>query len=359
MNRNFKISCLAPLILLIVFLLSVKTAYSQETPCVSKLKKAQELFDNGLIEEIPSMLDSCLKIGFNKEQTIQAYRLLIQVYLFDYNQEKAENAMLALLSKYPEYELQTNDPVEFTNLYRQFQTIPLYSFSVNTGLNFTNVSVLEHYSTNNLHNLNSEYKPGGIKTGIRLSFEKYINTHSWITLGLGYTYAGYEVEEQMNFDQELLSFTEKMQQIVVPHYYNYSFGKFKKFTPYAIVGGQFNYLLKSKGEIARRSLVETNISDLSGVEKDITDSRIRASYSVLAGVGIRYKVNTGYIRANFIYTKGLTNYIKDDTRYSDKENLFYYNFIDDKIKLNNFAFTIGYSYIFYKTVKNTVVPNNN
>lgn len=341
------------LILAGVFSLLFRTdAFSQDDKCLYKLKKAQELFESGLIEEIPTMLDSCLRHGFNKEQTIQAYRLLIQVYLFDYNQEKAQNTMLALLSEFPEYELNAADPVEFINLYKQFITKPRYSFSVNSTLNISDVTVLEQFSTGNLNKLDSKFYPGGIKAGARVSFEKYISNKTWVTVGIGYTFAGYGVEEKMNFDRELLSFEEKMQFLQAPVQFNLSFGKSKKFTPYIFGGGTFNYLLKSEGEINRRSLENTSATtDLSGLAKDITETRTREGYSLLAGVGFRYKIASGYLRMNLSYSMGMTDYVKASSRFGDTENLFYYNFVDDKIRLNFYNLSIGYSYIFYKTQK--------
>jgi outer membrane protein W len=305
------------------------------------------------------MLDSCLKDGFNKEQTIQAYRLLIQVYLFDYNQDKAEKAMLSLLSEFPEYEIQSNDPVEFVNLYKQFQTRPRFSISINSGVNISDVSVTEQYSTGNLNNLKPTYKSDGLKAGVRLSFEKYIASKIWITLGVGYTFAGYEAEEKMNFNREVLAFSEKMQFLQFPLYLNYSFGNSKKFTPYIFAGGKFSYLLKAEGEINRRSLDLSSVStDLSGIAQDVTNARMRDNYSVLGGVGFRYKISSGYLRVNLFYTRGMSDYIKKGARFSNNENLFYYNFIDDKIRLNFYNLSVGYSYIFYRTQKRINESNN-
>jgi hypothetical protein len=359
-NSFFRKAAIAMFCMVTFLFLSPATTFSQENNCLSKLKKAQELFDSGLIEEIPFMLDSCLRDGFNRDQTIQAFRLLIQVYLFDYNQEKAEKTMLSFLSQFPEYEIQSNDPVEFVNLYNKFQTIPRYSFSIHAGLNMSEISVIEQFSTGNLNNIKSEYKSGGVRPGIRFTFEKYLNSRFWVTTGIGYSYAGYEVSEQMNFGRELLSFNEKMQFVHVPHYLNYAFGNFGRVTPYIFAGGQFSYLLKSNGEINKRSLeVTPTTTDLKGIEKDLTRLRIRESYSILGGAGLRIKVNTGYIRANLFYTRGLTYHVSESTRFSDTENLFFFNFIDDKIKLNFFYFNVGYSYIFYKTSKKPAVENTN
>jgi hypothetical protein len=357
-NKSLKSIVLTIIFVSALFIFFGTSAYSQENYCLSKLKSAQELFDSGIIEEIPQMLDSCLKGGFNKEQTIQAYRLLIQVYLFDYNQEKAEKTMLALLTQFPEYDLQTNDPVEFVNLYKQFQTKPTFSMGVNAGVNMSDITVVERFSTGNLNKINSTYDFGDIQPQIQLVFEKYFGSRTWITFGAGYSFAGYTVEENMNFDRELLMFSEKMQFAYAPLYFNYSFRRFnKKFTPYLYVGGQYNYLIKSEGEISRRTSGNGTTYDLAGVSSDITNSRYKSMYSALAGIGFRLKIASGYLRANATYTRGLSKYIKEDSRFSDSEKLFYYNYIDDDINLNFFNFTLGYSYIFYKTHKKAIVDS--
>ncbi|HEX3008931.1 MAG TPA: outer membrane beta-barrel protein [Bacteroidales bacterium] len=358
-NRSGTLLALRLGLIVVLVLIIQPKALSQEDYCLSKLKRAQELFDSGLIEEIPFMLDSCLKTGFDKEQTIQAYRLLIQVYLFDYNQEKAEGTMLALLTRFPEYKIQSNDPVEFVNLYNQFKTRPRYSFSINPGINMSNVSVLEQYSTGNLNGLKPDYNPKGINGGVILSFEKYFGSRAWITTGLGYSFASYEVKESMNFDRELLSFSEKMQFAHLPIYFNFSFGESKRVVPYIFAGGQLNYLIKADGELNRRSLIENSTTtDLKGTAKDITKSRNAEGFSALGGMGVRFKIAAGYLKANLYYTKGLTDYVKDDLRFSDSENLYYYNHIDDRIRLDFFNFSVSYSYIFYKTSKKTIPEKN-
>lgn len=356
-NSFFKSMVLSMLLLVAQLIVISPGIFSQED-CYSKLKKAQERFDAGLIEEIPSMLDSCLKEGFTKDQTLQAYRLLIQVYLFDYNKEKAEKTMLDLLSRFPEYKINNSDPVEFVNLYNQFQTKPQISFGLTTGINLSNIAVIEQFSTGSLNNLDADYKPGTVWPAIKLSFERYVATRAWLTLGLGYSFAGYEVNESMNFGREKLSFSEKMQFVDVPLYINYAFANSKKLTPYIFAGGQFSYLLRAEGELSRLNVADGAPSALPDITRDITDLRSRENIAVIGGIGFRYKIAVGYLRANIYYSRGITDYVKESSRYSDKEILYKYNYIDDRIKLDFINFNFGYSYIFYKTSKRTVTDTN-
>ena len=78
--------------------------YSQETgKCAEKLKNAQTSFDKGQVEEVPSMLRDCMKSGFNKEEALTAYKLLIQTYLLEDETGRADSVMYTFLKKYPEY----------------------------------------------------------------------------------------------------------------------------------------------------------------------------------------------------------------------------------------------------------------
>jgi len=100
--KEFFAPKLALLMVLIVFGLPVNA----QTDCVAKLDSAKMLFNSGQIEEIPSLLEPCLRIGFAKQDKIQAYLLLIQVYLFDTNREKAQQVMSEFLHSFPDYDIQ-------------------------------------------------------------------------------------------------------------------------------------------------------------------------------------------------------------------------------------------------------------
>jgi hypothetical protein len=77
----------------------------QEGTCAEKLKTAQLLFEKGQVELVPEYLSGCLKSDFSREESLTAYKLLIQTYLFMENQQKADSVMLAFLGKNPENRL--------------------------------------------------------------------------------------------------------------------------------------------------------------------------------------------------------------------------------------------------------------
>ncbi|MDH5382422.1 MAG: PorT family protein [Cyclobacteriaceae bacterium] len=125
--------------------------YAQDTnnepvsQCTEQLVKAQLLFDEGRIHEVPGALDlksSCFhKKGVDVlsiEQKSTAYRLLVLTYLQLNNKEMADGMMFELLEVNPEYKLdKAIDPVEFENLYRTYRTKPIIKVALKGGTNAT------------------------------------------------------------------------------------------------------------------------------------------------------------------------------------------------------------------------------
>ena len=104
------------LLLLLVLLLSWNNTFAQESECAIKLSTAREKFDAGLVQEVPGLLNDCIANGFNNEERIQAYKLLINAYIFDDNLKQAEATVLIFLKNFPDYKAGGNDTPELTNL---------------------------------------------------------------------------------------------------------------------------------------------------------------------------------------------------------------------------------------------------
>ncbi|MCK5170420.1 MAG: hypothetical protein KAQ75_11125, partial [Bacteroidales bacterium] len=114
------------LYLSVIFLLLFSSiALAQQTDCAFKLEEAENLYETGILDSIPAMLRSCVIEGFDDDELIRAYKLLILTYLFEDYQEMAEFTMLKFLKKFPEYELKAIDQVEFKYLYNSYQTVPV------------------------------------------------------------------------------------------------------------------------------------------------------------------------------------------------------------------------------------------
>src|SRR4030042_4814203 len=86
-------------IIVLVLPLFSLTAHAQDD-CSKTLQEARNLYDLGMIDEIPKMLSPCMQEGFTRPQRIEAYKLLILAYLFDDNQFEAERTMTEFLKRY-------------------------------------------------------------------------------------------------------------------------------------------------------------------------------------------------------------------------------------------------------------------
>ena len=61
--------------------------------CLNTLREAKDLYEQGLIDEIPDLLSGCMESGFTRAQRIEAYKIIILTYLFDDDQFAAEKMM--------------------------------------------------------------------------------------------------------------------------------------------------------------------------------------------------------------------------------------------------------------------------
>src|SRR5690242_7998403 len=116
---------------LLFTVLASSQAFGQGTgKCTQTLRFAQATYESGKLHELAGILgDDCLKEGggFNTEERRQAYKLLVQSYIYLEEPEKADQAMLNLLTTDEFFRPNPDvDPAEFVSLYRRFRTNPLF-----------------------------------------------------------------------------------------------------------------------------------------------------------------------------------------------------------------------------------------
>ena len=359
-NFNFKRSIhhllhkhVAPVLHLLLLLIVVTLNAKAQNDCTSKLNHARELFSSGQIEEIPSLLDSCLQNGFTKEEKIQADLLLIQVYLFDSNREKAEMVMNSFLRNFPDYKIQSGDPVEFTELYKSFRIKPTWGLGVIGGINLPHIIVQEHFSTENLNKLNSSYTPAGVGFDFGFHMNRYFQRNLWATLDLQYSIINFKRKDMLGNNLEDINFSEKTGWLSAPLYVNYSFGE-NKFSPYVFAGADFGYLFVDKTYILRHNRVDNTIPDIVQKSRDNRNNRELINIWAKAGIGLQYRALNGFFNFAIGYNYGLMPYVKGSNQYTDNNGLYYYQYIDDNFKVNRVTCSLGYSRLFYRIKKKKI-----
>ena len=340
---------------LLIFLhMSFLPAYSQTDSCASVLSKAGKLYEEGKIDEIPALLAPCMAEGFTRNQKIEAYKLIILVYLFDDDQVNAENTMVEFLKKYPEYEIMPNDPVEFVYLFNSYRTTSIFSLNMSFGTNLASPRIIEPFSTADMTNTKISHSIGAgfvVNLGISRDIAKKLT----LNLDLVYSTSQYKFKESGNFivngvniNSANLSFAERLEKIDIPLTAVYDIRAHNLY--YFLRSGiGYSRILKANG-IPNRQF-DINSQPVGGGAIDITGQRIRNSIFLVMGGGLKYKVPRGYLVLDARLNIGVMNIVNSPNRDNTPEIWARYQYIDSDFALNTLYITFGYHFSFYQPKK--------
>ena len=334
-----------------IFIFVFSNVYGQS--CRNKLQEASKLFDDGLIDEIPSLLRPCMEDGFTRVEHIEAYKLMILAYLFDDNQVEAEKTMIEFLKRYPEYELMPNDAVEFEYLFNSYGTKSILSIDILVGGNICIPGFQKIYSTYDAGHTSYALVPGGgfqIGAGASLPVAKTLN----LGVELFYTSNTYLLSTTSNLwmqsgsvEHSEVKIDESIHRFDIPLTLSYNFGS-GNLSYFLRGGGQIGLNLSNKGVVSQ--VYAKNNQPITTGDYDFSQQRQSYNLFAIAGGGLRYKVSRGYIMLDLRYQAGLINQVK--TPREDETLSTRYEFIHSDHKLNSVAISIGYEYSFYKSKKN-------
>ena len=344
-NDKFKL-----LFFVLVFSIFYQQSQAQQTDCAFRLQEAENYYEMGVLDSIPSKLRTCINNnGFDEEELSRAYKLLILTYLFEDYQEMADLTMLKFLKKYPEYETKPTDPVEFTYLLNSYKTISTFSVGIIGGVNYSFVRIIEPYSTTNTEDYSGEYSVSSLNFQAGLHFRRYLTDDIELNFDAllylkKFEYSSYQLDlYTINYEesQSLLSF---------PLTGTYDF-KLGKINPFVRAGFSLNYLFSASSNITRVYDNYVGLPDITGPNIDRTEDREKINFSGIVGAGIKYNIKNGYLLFDARYNIGLTNIVNTDNRLQNDELVWKYHYEDDLFALNNVSISLGYVYSFYKTVK--------
>jgi len=341
---------------IIVFVVGfLNISFSQQQDCVFKLQEAEKLYSQGLIEEIPQLLNPCIESGLSQEDRLQATKLVILSYLFNDEQTDAENAMLSFLQRYPEYEISPTDPTEFVYLFESFSNIALYSFGFSAGINFTNISLREQYGTYNYSQSRQEYKTSGFGYQAGININRYIADNLEFVFELKYKQNKFEslkyTPDLDDIESNQITFSETQTRIEMPLSVTYDF-EYGKLKPFLRAGGSIGYLVNVNSKITREYIGLSNNIDVKSPDLNISDYRNQLNFWGIVGGGIKYRIPRGYVMLDVRYNIGLLNQTNINNRIiKDSEQIWKYHHMDDNFLLNNGSVSVGYVYLLYKPEK--------
>jgi hypothetical protein len=332
------------LFIAILGLMSLPGLSQEETTCAENLRNAQTFFDNGQVEQVPGMLSECLKSGFNREEELTAYKLLIQTYLFEDKNELADSVMLAFLKKNPEYELSPTDHSSFVFQYNKFKVKPVIQISIHFGTNLPFITFIDEKSVAGIPG-EGVYKSKALN--LYTSLEAKIKLAEKLELNIegGYSQVKFtNIEDFMHFGET--TYNETQNRVEIPLTITYNFENLGKFTPYGRFGIGSAFTLASTALAEFTPTDENNHIVRTGTSIDRNDSRIDIDIFVQIGAGIKFKTRGGYILAELRSNAGALNQSVRGGVTPEQFGFFYF-YKDDDFHVNALNFNIGYTQIFY------------
>jgi len=349
MKLKYKYLMCSRLTVITLLLILPAVSYSQEAgSCAENLQTAQTLFEKGQVEQVPGILAECMKSGFTREESLSAYRLLIQSYLFEDKIAKADSTMMAFLKINPEYEISPTDHSSFVNLFRKYKVKPVVQLGFHIGTNVPFVTFVGYTSLLGEPGGTNKYsiKPINLFASVEAKFE--LTKRLELNVEPGYSQIAFtNTETDSNKDQIL--YTENQKRFDLPVTATYNLKSFGKFSLYARLGGGPTLTLSSLAKVSVKAF-DVNGDNVPEREFDRKDARPVIDLFVQAGAGIKFKTRGGFLTGEVRSNTGLINQSKGGG-VNDNELYNAYRFVDDNFHLNAINICFGYTRIFYKPTK--------
>ncbi|NOZ46561.1 MAG: PorT family protein [Chlorobi bacterium] len=329
----------------------------QAQDCTVTLQTARNMYTEGDIEGIPELLKGCIKSGFTKEEKVQAYKLIIQVYLFEDKLQQAEETLLKLKKTNPVYEIDyANDGAEFISLFNEYETKAFLSVGIFGGTNFPSIQITEPFSTNNLKSYNPNYQgaSGRFQAGVKVIYQPYNNIElhfepNFMKTSFSYTSTFDDFFEANN--QTSISFDEAFSFINFPVSVTYNYTH-KNIVPYIKAGLNLSYLVSATIQLPKKDYLNTSVlTAVTGTDIPVNNYRTKITKNVLFGLGIKYKFPLFFLYAEAVQSIAMDNLVLKSEIYSNTELYGKYQYVDDFIKMHNFTINGGVVYSFYQHKK--------
>ena len=256
--------------------------------CTQRLKEANDLYDQGRLVEVVKALKEgdCLEDGFTKEERTRAYKLLSLVYIFMDDEVNAEESVISLLTVDPEHPLDSKEPAEFISMYNKYRSDPIFRVGGYMGTSYNSVNVLTHYGTfGSDQGISKAYTP---KLGFHIggSFEympiENLETILRVEYGIqnyGVTYNNIASASDDAASDFMTTIEESQTWLSIPLLVRYNVplgGETGRYTPYALAGASFRYLVAA---------------NLTGSAEGLATKDVTAE---MKGLGLRRAINWNY-----------------------------------------------------------------
>jgi hypothetical protein len=345
------------LICILFSLISYCSFGQANTSCVQTLRLARATYEQGRLHEIEGQLKPCLNGGFTKDEKqleVEAYKLLCLSYIYLEEPEKANEAMLNILKKDPDFQINPAvDPAEFVGLYNTFRSKSIFSVGLIGGPNATFPRVTENYAVSGTAAGQGEYSPKvNIQIGVvfeKLLFGKFTAAPELCLSNRAFTYTNSIVSKDDSTQASVRSQVGEIKQswLDLNLLMQYKLGK-GALNSYVSFGPNVGVLLNASNTAETETSATDNVE--SGSPIDLTDTYNKFGISLIGTAGIKYKFGAIYITANIRYQYGLTKIVNEEKK-SNTEALFDYALSPNIYTQQNAAFLVGFIYPIFRPKK--------
>ena len=334
------------LLVISIAIIGISALRAQNT-CGDQLKVAQRRFDDGLLDDIPQLLSNCMKDGFTDEEKTNAYKLLIQTYLFNENYEKADEVMMQFLKKFPSYSIAANDPKEFINLYGTYRTKPIFKVEMKLGFSFGMPTPVQYYGTGDIVTNKPTYKA---KLGFTAEFNYMNKLYKDFEYCIGFAYTSMKLSYSNHpYDYSTVTGTYTNSYVGLPIAVKYNYN-LKGINLFAKAGFEPVYILTSSIALVRKDNINTRTEPFSGIE-DLMSLHRKIDIRPLVAIGASIKVGRGWLNLSAGFKFSAMIQTNSKKIYSNSLLFYKYFFAEDDLLLNQSTLSASFTLPIYKPKK--------
>ncbi|MCD4710453.1 MAG: PorT family protein [Bacteroidales bacterium] len=364
------------ILIFLVLSLGYQTLTAQDlVDCTYLLEDAREAYDAGMVELVPELLLECIESeGLTGESRKEAYKLVINSYLFDYLPGEADSLMDGFVGEFPEYRAENSDPQEFVFLLDAHlralginpdqlpgDTVVVAAGDTTSGLlnrrritkgagefgNSLGIMVgsalslpqtVERYSVGNPATDESHF---GLLPGVMVGADANLILNRRLEASFGLLYS----LTRFSYSATPLTFTtyryvEAQHQLLLPLSMVYKFNPDDRRMCYYLRGGVVpGYLFHASGRGTRS--YEASLDDLVVEKTDITESRRPFNLNILVGAGFRIPLNNAFFYLETRVTSGILLANREENRYPNNDLSWLLYHVDSDFRVHQLSICAG------------------
>jgi hypothetical protein len=315
-------------------------SWAQDQDCLTKLDAAETLFNTGVFEEVPELLENCMEL-YSETDKKKAYRLIILSHYMNDNIPAAEESMYFLLKEFPDFQPLVNDLADFHYMFNSFSVRNSLDLGISLGPAWTSGWIMTPYSP---FSAEFAYRANGPGISAAAYINIPVNSVFSINTEPGYLLAKYKID----YDNAIngiysIEQSETNSLIQLPVYAKVTFFE-GTIQPYVKAGFMLGFMTGAKVVSKVEKFNPTTgvrVQSAEGFESDLQEYRNHLYYFLGGGIGVKMNFKKTYIFTELDYHISLNKTLKKGTNRYEQTNLWTHAWMDSDFGLMNTSVRIG------------------